>query len=183
MSSRPIRFAIARSALGPILVAATARGVCSVRLGGSVAELEAGLRAGFPGCETLRDDAGLAVAAAALVRMADGREPGIELSLDVSASRFQRRVWDALRAIPAGQTRRYADVAHAVGQPRAARAIGRACAANPVALLVPCHRVVPASGGTGGYRWGNGRKRALLRAEARGGRGAGDSSPAGGAAR
>jgi AraC family transcriptional regulator of adaptative response/methylated-DNA-[protein]-cysteine methyltransferase len=183
MTGGSIRFAVAHGPLGPLLVAVTGRGVCSVRLGGSAARLEAGLRAEFPGFEALRDDAGLADAAAVLVCLAEGRAPGVELPLDVAASRFQRRVWEALRAIPRGCTRRYADVARAVGSPGAARAIGRACAANPVALLVPCHRVVPASGGTGGYRWGSERKRALLRAEARRERAAGESGPAAVAAR
>jgi AraC family transcriptional regulator of adaptative response/methylated-DNA-[protein]-cysteine methyltransferase len=88
--------------------------------------------------------------------------------LDVAGSRFQRRVWDALRAIPRGRTLAYGDVAAALGAPRAARAVARACAANPVALAVPCHRVVPRSGGTGGYRWGAWRKHALLAHEAPG---------------
>lgn len=183
MSRRPIHFTIARSALGPLLVAATRRGICRVRLGSGAAQLEAGLRAELPGVDALRDDAGLAAAAAALVRMASGQDPGIELLLDVPASPFQRRVWQVLRAIPAGRTRRYGDVARAVGRPGAARAVGRACAANPVALLVPCHRVVPARGGTGGYRWGSARKRALLRAEAGVARGSGDPGPVGGRAR
>jgi AraC family transcriptional regulator, regulatory protein of adaptative response / methylated-DNA-[protein]-cysteine methyltransferase len=165
MATRRIHFSIVASALGPLLVAATERGVCNVRLGASADELRAGLRAEFPYAEIARDDAGLAEWAAALVRVTEGRPPDLELPLDVPASRFRRRVWEALRAIPLGQTRTYAEVASALGRPRAARAVGQACAANPVALWVPCHRVVPAAGGAGGYRWGSGRKQALLSAE------------------
>jgi AraC family transcriptional regulator of adaptative response/methylated-DNA-[protein]-cysteine methyltransferase len=167
MSTPHIRFSIVLSALGPLLLAATGRGVCSVRLGESADELEKGLGTEFPDAEIARDDAGLESWTAALLRASEGRPPGREPPLDLRASPFRRRVWDALRAIPLGQTRTYAELASAVGRPRAARAVGRACAANPVALLVPCHRVVPAAGGAGGYRWGSARKRALLRAESR----------------
>jgi AraC family transcriptional regulator of adaptative response/methylated-DNA-[protein]-cysteine methyltransferase len=100
------------------------------------------------------------------VRQLEGREPTAELPLDVRATSFQRQVWEELRNIPWGQTRTYGEVARAVGQPTAARAVARACATNPAALVIPCHRVVPAGGGTGGYRWGAARKARLLKAEA-----------------
>jgi AraC family transcriptional regulator of adaptative response/methylated-DNA-[protein]-cysteine methyltransferase len=166
MATRTIRYSVTGSPLGRLLVAATELGVCNVRLGGEVAELEAGLRAEFPFAALERDDARLAAWSAALGRCAAGRAPGLEVPLDVPASRFRRRVWDALCRVPRGETRTYAELAASLGRPRAARAVGQACAANPVALLVPCHRVVPAAGGVGGYRWGAERKRALLRAEA-----------------
>lgn len=166
MSDRSIRFGVAESPLGLLLVAVTARGACSVRLGASVGELGRGLREEFPSATIERDDGGLGPWVAEALRLARGYAPGLELPLDVPASAFRRRVYGLLRAIPRGQTRTYAEVARGLGRPQAARAVGQACAANPVALLVPCHRVVPAAGGTGGYRWGPERKRALLRAEA-----------------
>jgi len=166
MGDRSIRFGLAESPLGLLLVAASERGACSVGLGVSAEELEAGLCARFPTAIVERDDAGLAPWIEALLRLARGLPPDLELPLDVPASGFRRRVWDALREIPRGRTCSYAELACRLGRPRAARAVGQACAANPVALLVPCHRVVPAGGGVGGYRWGAARKRALLRAEA-----------------
>jgi AraC family transcriptional regulator of adaptative response/methylated-DNA-[protein]-cysteine methyltransferase len=166
MAGSRIRFSVIESSLGAVLVAATERGVCNVRVGSGPGELEAGLRAEFPFAAIERDDAGLAAWAQALVRVAAGRPSGLEIPLDVPASRFRRRVFEALRAIPRGETRTYGQVAAAVGRPSGARAVGQACAANPVALLVPCHRVVPAGGGAGGYRWGEERKRALLAREA-----------------
>ena len=165
MSDRPIRFAIADSPLGLLLVAVSARGACSVRVGECPEELEAGLRGELAAAAIRRDDAGLASWTGALVRLARGLPPGLELPLDVAAVGFRGRVWDALRAIPRGATRSYAEVARLVDRPRATRAVGQACAANPVALIVPCHRVVASDGGIGGYRWGTSRKRALLRAE------------------
>ena len=168
MAHDAIRFSVIESALGDLLVAATGRGVCNVRVGSDPAALEAGLRAEFPFAPVVRDDAALADWAQALRRIAEGRTPGCEIPLDVPASRFRRRVFEALRAIPRGQTRTYAQIARAVGRPGGARAVGQACARNPVALVVPCHRVVPATGGVGGYRWGSERKRALLAREAGG---------------
>jgi AraC family transcriptional regulator of adaptative response/methylated-DNA-[protein]-cysteine methyltransferase len=165
MSDRSIRFSMAESALGLLLVAVGERGACSVRLGASAEELLAGLRAQLRTARIERDDSGLAAWIAAALELARGVEPGVELPLDLPAGGFRRRVWDALREIPRGRTRTYAEVARSLGRPRAARAVGQACAANPLALLVPCHRVVPAAGGSGGYRWGPERKRALLHAE------------------
>ena len=162
-----IGFAVVPSAAGKILVAATARGICAVRFGNSAPELEKELRAEFPRATIRRDDGVAAGHAGRVARLASGNGQAAEIPLDIRATAFQRRVWEELRRIPSGETRTYAQVAAAVGNPRAARAVARACAANPVALAIPCHRVVRADGDPGGYRWGMGRKRALLKAERR----------------
>lgn len=151
--------------LGRLLVAATERGVCHVRLGADDTELEAGLATEFPFAVLRRDDAGLAPWAGAVADYATGSTPRLIVPLDVRGSRFEQRVWEALRAIPRGATRSYGEVAATLGMPRAARAVGGACARNPVALVVPCHRVVAHDGGLGGYRYGLERKRALLERE------------------
>ena len=124
----------------------------------------------YPAAEVTRDDAALAERVRHIVKHLEGREPHLDLPVDVRATAFQWRVWEELRRIPRGETRSYADVARAIGRPRAVRAVARACATNPVAIVVPCHRVVPASGGTGGYRWGADRKAALLERESAGAR-------------
>ncbi|MGH7568454.1 MAG: bifunctional DNA-binding transcriptional regulator/O6-methylguanine-DNA methyltransferase Ada [Gemmatimonadales bacterium] len=152
--------------LGRLLVAATARGICRVALGDGAAELAAELKAEFPAAEIRRDAAGLARTVAVILRHLAGREPPLELPLDVRATAFQRRVWEALRKIPYGRTRSYGAVARALGTPTASRAVARACARNPAALVIPCHRVVREDGEPGGYRWGVERKRALLDLEA-----------------
>src|SRR5882762_2172595 len=138
-----IAFTVVPCALGRLLVAATARVICRVSLGRGA----------------------LAAAVGVLLRYLDGRAEPLDLPLDVRATAFQRRVWEALRRIPYGATRSYAETARAIGKPSAARAVARACAANPAALVIPCHRVVRADGGLGGYRWGVARKRALLEQE------------------
>lgn len=162
-----IAYATASSPLGHILVAATTRGVCSVRFGESAAELEAACRREFPAAAVRRDDASLGPWVDAVVAYLDGRQASLDLPVDVRATAFQARVWQALLAIPCGSTRSYGDVAAAIGQPAAVRAVARACAENPVPLIIPCHRVVRRSGEPGGYRWGAERKRALLEREAR----------------
>src|SRR2546422_4554929 len=151
--------------LGRLLVGATTRGVCAVRLGRSDAALEAELAREHPDAELRRDGAPLAPWVNALLRYLTGREARLDLPLDVEATAFQQRVWQALRAIPYGETRSYGAVAEAIGQPGAARAVAGACAANPVALVIPCHRVVRGDGDPGGYRWGVARKRLLLEQE------------------
>src|SRR5712691_4718489 len=151
--------------LGRLLVAATTRGVCAVRLGRSDAALEAELAREHPSAELRRDGAPLAPWVNTLLRHLAGEAPRLDLPLDVEATAFQRRVWQALRAIPYGETRSYGAVADAIGHPGAARAVARACAANPVALVIPCHRVVRGDGDPGGYRWGVARKRLLLEQE------------------
>ncbi len=161
-----ITYTVVTSALGRLLVAATAAGVCAVKLGASDAALAGLLTAEFPRA-TIRPGrlaGGWARAIAAAVGARPATTP--DVPLDVHGTAFQWRVWKALQAIPAGETRSYAEVAAAIGRPKAARAVARACASNPVALVVPCHRVVPAAGG-GGYRWGAARKAALLAREAR----------------
>jgi AraC family transcriptional regulator of adaptative response/methylated-DNA-[protein]-cysteine methyltransferase len=160
-----ITYSIVASALGRVLVAATERGVCSVRLGDDDASLEAELRAEFRGATFAREDAATASSASAIVDYLAGRGPWPTLAIDVRGTAFQRRVWDALRGIACGTTASYGELARALGDAKAARAVAAACAANPVALLVPCHRIVPKAGGTGGYRWGAERKRALLALE------------------
>lgn len=160
-----IRYAVVPSPLGRVLVAATPRGVCAVWLGDSAAALVHKLGEEFPHAHLTDDASALSEWARQVVDHLAGGLPALELPLDVRATAFQWRVWTALRAIPAGETRTYAEVAATIGQPRAARAVARACATNPVALVVPCHRVVPAGGGVGGYRWGEARKQALLARE------------------
>jgi AraC family transcriptional regulator of adaptative response/methylated-DNA-[protein]-cysteine methyltransferase len=161
-----IRFATVRSAIGVVLVAATPRGVCAVTIGSSARDLHAALVREYPLATIERDASGeLAVATGRILAHIDGREPGLDLPLDIHATAFQWRVWNALAQIPYGETRSYRDVAAAIGEPRAARAVARACAANRAALAIPCHRVVTAGGGPGGYRWGSRRKRALLARE------------------
>jgi len=160
-----IAYTIAPCPLGRLMVATTERGICRVSLGGDAAELEAGLRAEFPAALIRRDRSGLAALVGAIVRYLEGRTQHLDLPLDVRATAFQRRVWEALRRIPYGRTRSYRQIARAIGRPGATRAVARACATNPVALVVPCHRVVRADGEAGGYRWGIERKRALLERE------------------
>jgi AraC family transcriptional regulator of adaptative response/methylated-DNA-[protein]-cysteine methyltransferase len=165
-----IQYAIVESpnpALGRLLVAATARGVCAVALGTADAELTRGLEREYPAATVTRDADALSRWTSAIVKHLEGRQPRLDLPLDVQATAFQWQVWQALTAIPYGETRTYAEVAAALGRPRAVRAVARAIATNPVALAIPCHRVVPAAGGTGGYRWGATRKQALLKRERR----------------
>ena len=160
-----VRYTVVSCPLGRLLLAATERGVCSVCLGDRDGPLEAALRAEYPAAEVRRDDAGLNPWADDLIGHLDGRLPHLNLPIDVRATAFQRRVWQELLAIPYGATRSYSEIARALGQPTAARAVARACATNPVAVLIPCHRVVREGGGLGGYRWGLGRKKALLERE------------------
>ncbi len=161
-----IAYAVAPSPLGRLLVAATARGICRVALGGDAATLEAELAAEFPAARIRKDRAGLEGSVSAILAYLDGREPHLDLPLDVRATAFQRRVWQELQRIPYGQTRSYGDVARRIGQPTATRAVARACATNPAALVIPCHRVIREDGEVGGYRWGVERKRTLLAREA-----------------
>jgi AraC family transcriptional regulator, regulatory protein of adaptative response / methylated-DNA-[protein]-cysteine methyltransferase len=162
-----IRFTIVDSPLGRLLVAATPRGVCAVAMGTADADLSRALALEYPAASITSDEGGLARWTNAVLAHLAGRRPRLDLPLDVQATAFQWQVWQALAAIPYGETRTYGDVARAIGRPRAARAVARACATNPVALTIPCHRVVPAAGGLGGYRWGASRKRALLAREQR----------------
>ena len=161
-----IRYAIVDSALGRLLVAATPRGICSVAMAASDRELTRVLADEYPAASIVHDDGALARWTRAIVAHLAGRTPQLDLPIDVQATAFQWQVWKALTEIPRGETRTYAEVAAAIGRPRAARAVGHACATNQVAILIPCHRVVPAAGGVGSYRWGAKRKEALLAVEA-----------------
>jgi AraC family transcriptional regulator, regulatory protein of adaptative response / methylated-DNA-[protein]-cysteine methyltransferase len=156
-----IRAVVAPTPFGQLLVAATERGVCRVMLGDDAAALEADLAAEFPRAELAPADAALRGHVAAIRRQLASAEAEAPPT-DVGGTAFEQRVWRALRAIPFGEVRSYQQVAKAIGRPTAARAVARACAANPVALVVPCHRVVRTDGQEGGYRWGAGRKAALL---------------------
>jgi len=166
-----IGYAFGRSALGEVLVAATPRGVCFVALGESRGKLVAEMKSDFPAASFTPDEARLGAWLAEVLRRIEGAPPAAALPLDIRATAFQRRVWQALTAIPLGETRTYSDLASAIGAPRAQRAVGRACATNPISILVPCHRAVREDGGLGGYRWGLKRKQSLLKNE---GAGAGD---------
>src|SRR5690348_2329945 len=160
-----IGYTIAPCTLGRVLVAATERGVSAVYLGDNAAALEKALAREYPRAEIRRDSNGMAKWVGGVLDSLRGREPHAELPLDVHATAFQRRVWEELRRIPRGSTRTYTDVARAIGKPRAIRAVARACATNPVSIVVPCHRVIGKNGSLSGYRWGLERKRALLASE------------------
>ena len=166
MNPLSIGYSIVPCGLGQLLVAATRRGVCIIRFADEPERLVRDLRAAFPFADVEPEAERLAPWVEALERYLDGYSQRLDLPLDVRASQFQRRVWDALRAIPYGHTRSYSEVARAIGQPTAARAVARACASNPVALVIPCHRVIGRRGDIGGYRWGVERKRNLLAREA-----------------
>jgi len=165
-----IAFAVVPCSLGRLLVAATPRGVCRVSLGDNATALEADLAAEFPAAQIRKDRSTLEGAVTAILGYLDGREPHLALPLDIRATAFQRRVWQELQRIPYGETRSYADVARRIGHPTASRAVARACATNPAALIIPCHRVVREDGEMGGYRWGVDRKRTLIEQEARKGK-------------
>lgn len=160
-----IRYAIADSALGKMLVAATDRGVCAIQFGDNDSELLEGLKREFPFATRKADEAGLQAWTKTLLAQMDGKAGDGALPLDIRATAFQRRVWKHLQLIPFGATRSYSQVARGIGQPTAARAVARACATNPVAVAIPCHRVVREDGALGGYRWGIERKKALLARE------------------
>ena len=161
-----IAYVTVPTSLGRLLIAATERGVCRVALGDTDAALAAELIAEFPGARVLEDKSGkLHGWVTTILAYLDGREPALDLPLDIRATAFQRRVWQELQKIPFGQTRTYAEIAKRIGQPTAARAVAQACATNPLALVIPCHRVVRKSGDLGGYRWGVDRKKVLLERE------------------
>lgn len=160
-----IRYTVVPTPLGLLLVAATDRGICRISLGDTTAALERDLRTEYSAA-TITSSAGpLSGWVQTIVRHLEGREPHLDLPLDIRATAFQQRVWSALRKIPYGSTRSYRDVAKAIHQPGATRAVARACATNPVAIAIPCHRVLCEDGATGGYRWGAERKRLLLERE------------------
>ena len=161
-----IRHAIGQSTLGQVLVAATDRGICAILLGDDAAVLESDLRARFPKARLDPAEPAFATRVAQVVALVDHPEQGApHLPLDIRGTAFQRRVWEVLRFIPPGETRSYTQVAATLGNPGAVRAVAGACAANALAVAIPCHRVVSAAGGLAGYRWGVARKRALLARE------------------
>jgi AraC family transcriptional regulator of adaptative response/methylated-DNA-[protein]-cysteine methyltransferase len=160
-----INYTIVDSPLGRLLVAVTERGVCSVAMGDRDNQLEKGLHTEFPEAKIKRADFALRETVRTLLKHLTSKQPHLDLPLDIRATAFQRQVWERLRAIPYGETMSYGEVAKALGNPGAVRAVGRACATNPVALVIPCHRVVREDQTLGGYRWGLDRKKKLLERE------------------
>ena len=165
-----IRFAVGQCSLGAVLVAATDVGVCSIALGDDPEQLVRALQDRFPKAALTGGDAGFERWVAAVVGLVEQPALGLDLPLDIRGTAFQLRVWEALRAIPPGETASYAQVARRIGRPSASRAVAAACASNPVAVAIPCHRVVRTDGSLSGYRWGVQRKAALLERERRAGR-------------
>ena len=161
-----VLFTVADTSLGSLLVAVTDRGLCKIDLADDARSVEESLHHEFHAADIRREDDALAPIVDDVVDRIDGRVPTRDLPLDVQGTAFQRRVWEELRRIPLGETRTYGEVAAAIGAPGASRAVGSACGANPVPVVVPCHRVVPASGGIGSYGLGPDRKRRLLEREA-----------------
>jgi AraC family transcriptional regulator of adaptative response/methylated-DNA-[protein]-cysteine methyltransferase len=163
-----IRFAVGECSLGSILVAATEKGICAILLGDDPDALVRDLQDRFPKAELIGGDAGFERVVATVVGFVEAPAQGLDLPLDLRGTAFQRRVWQALREIPNGSTASYAEIAARIGRPKAVRAVARACAANAIAVAIPCHRVVRTDGTLSGYRWGVARKRALLEREAAG---------------
>jgi len=160
-----IRYATEQCYLGWVLVAATAQGICTVDLGDSPEVLKEGLHTKFPKAQLQDNAPGFEVLVAKVLTFLESPHLGFDLPLDIQGTAFQRRVWKALQEIPAGTTASYTDIAARIGQPKAVRAVAQACAANAIAVVIPCHRVRRGSGELGGYRWGVERKRALLQRE------------------
>jgi AraC family transcriptional regulator, regulatory protein of adaptative response / methylated-DNA-[protein]-cysteine methyltransferase len=163
-----IHYALAESDLGWALIAATDRGICRIDLDADPEALTARLADAFPQAQVVDDDAALRETVRRVLALLERPAHGLDLPLDIQGTAFQRRVWAALQEIPVGEIRTYGGVASSIGQPNAARAVARACAANPLAVAIPCHRVVRADGALGGYRWGLDRKAQLLARESEG---------------
>jgi AraC family transcriptional regulator of adaptative response/methylated-DNA-[protein]-cysteine methyltransferase len=161
-----IRFAVGECSLGSILVARSERGVCAIFLGDDPDALTRELQDRFPRATLIGGDAAFEDVVAKVVGLIEAPGTGVDLPLDVRGTAFQQRVWRALREIPVGSTASYREIARRIGAPRAVRAVAHACAVNPVAIAIPCHRVVRSDGGLAGYRWGIERKRELLEREA-----------------
>lgn len=161
-----IPFAVGQCSLGAVLVAQSERGLCAILLGDEPEALVQELQARFPKAELVGDDPAVEAAIAQVIAFVDDPRLGLDLPLDVRGTAFQQRVWQVLRGIPPGQRLSYAELAERLGLPKAVRAVAGACAANALAVAIPCHRVVRSDGGLSGYRWGVARKEALLRAEA-----------------
>ncbi len=154
--------------LGKLLVAVTERGICKISLGDSAEALTADMEVEFAQAERIRDDEGLGYWVGQIIAYLEDGQPQLDLPLDVRATAFQIKVWQQLQQIPVGETRSYGEIAAAIGQPKASRAVARACASNPVALAIPCHRIIRKDKSLGGYRWGIERKRAILKREQNG---------------
>ena len=165
-SGASIRFAVGQCSLGSILVAATERGVCAITLGDDPDALVRDLQDRFPSATLTGGDAAFERWVATVVGFVEAPRLGLDLPLDVRGTAFQQRVWRALREIPPGSTASYADIATKLGAPKAVRAVAQACAANALAVAIPCHRIVRKDGALSGYRWGVERKRELLKREA-----------------
>jgi len=157
-----IRFAVGECSLGSILVAASDRGICAILLGDEPEPLVRDLQDRFPRAELVGGDTEFERLVAHAVALVEAPQRGLDLPLDVRGTAFQQRVWRALRAVPAGRTASYAQIARSIGAPTSVRAVARAVASNPLAVVIPCHRIVRSDGGLSGYRWGVERKRALL---------------------
>jgi AraC family transcriptional regulator of adaptative response/methylated-DNA-[protein]-cysteine methyltransferase len=162
-----IHFAIGESSLGPILVAKSDRGVCAVLIGDNPEDLVKDLQDRFPKANLVGDESGYEEMVAKVVGLIEAPSVGLDLPLDIQGTAFQQRVWNALQRIPVGSTASYADIAKQIGMPKSVRAVAQACAANSIAVAIPCHRVVKSDGKLSGYRWGVERKRTLLEREAR----------------
>ena len=160
-----IHFDIGSSTLGRVLVAINEKGICAILLGDSPQTVTRELRQRFPAA--VQDPARLARVLPQVIELVEGRDTTLDLPLDPGGTEFQQRVWRALRRIPSGATASYADIARRIDAPKSFRAVAQACGANPIALAIPCHRVVRNDGALSGYRWGVARKRALLEREAR----------------
>ena len=162
-----IRFAVGECSLGSILVAQSPRGVCAILIGDDPDRLARDLQDQFPRATLVGGHAGFEALVAKVVGFVEAPRRGLDLPLDVQGTAFQERVWQALREIPAGETASYTEVARRVGTPKSVRAVAQACAANALAVAIPCHRVVRTDGSLSGYRWGVERKRTLLEREAK----------------
>ena len=161
-----IRYAVGACSLGQVLVAASPKGICSIMLGDDPEALTRDLRDRFPKADLVDDDPAFQSTVDQVIALVEAPGMGLDLPLDIAGTAFQRRVWEALRAIPAGQVASYKEIADRIGQPKAVRAVAGACAANALAIAIPCHRVVHSGGSASGYRWGVERKRVLLAREA-----------------
>lgn len=157
-----IRFAVGECSLGSILVATTPKGICSILLGDSPEEILDSFQRQFPKADLIGGDASFEEWVAKVVAFVDDPQIGLDLPLDIRGTAFQKRVWQALREIPHGETASYAEIAQKIGAPKAVRAVAGACASNKLAIAIPCHRVVKSDGALSGYRWGIDRKRSLL---------------------
>ncbi len=165
MQPLTIRYTIVPCSLGRLILAATERGVCALALNDSDMLLQRFLAHECPDAKIVRDDAGLSAWAESVVGHIEGARRELEVPLDARGTPLQQRVWRELRKIPYGRTKTYTQIARAIGRPAAIRAVARACATNPVSIIVPCHRVIRVDGNLAGYRWGLNRKQAILRRE------------------